>query len=341
MGTVTPFLWVLNHPLIYEAAVASAEFFFLGGVCWAYLALRQRRLPALFLLPAALFWALALGCQFTQVFAVAAALIVTTAWAWRRIDIRQRLWSALRLFGCLWLPALLVLVGLAWYNRERFGSVLEFGYRYQLAVVNLHEHYREIFSPGYVIANLYNYLLNPFQVSRDFPFLHPQFGTVLAGFPLHVPRIYYTEAITGLLYTAPFVMFAIIPAWLEVKGLRRGAMRAWFAEWTDERLHWLVMTLTVAVAVEMAVLLFFYYSAPRYLTAVIPPLLPVAVFGFWQGFHALSTKPRALKYYCLAAIVLACCSILVSSLLAISSSQDRFLEGNPVLMQQIGAFFSH
>lgn len=341
IGFITPFLWIINHPLIYEAAVASAEFFFLAGVSLVYFALGGRQRLAPLLLPAGIFWGLAIGCQFTQVVGVAVVAVLTTLWLWHPSTSQAAGRRFQLLWVYLWVPIILGLLGLAWYNRSRFGSVLEFGYRYQLAVVNLHEHYNEIFSPAYIIPNLYNYLLNPFQLTRDFPFLHPQFGNVLSALPLRLPRIYYTEAITGLLYSAPSVVLAAIPFVGLLRRLREQGPRIWVAETIRDPLSWLLLSLIAAGVVEMGVLLFFYYSAPRYLMAVVPALLPPAVIGFWQGLKALDSNRSAARYYCAAAIVLACCSILVSALLAISSSEDRFLEGNPLLMQQINLFFSH
>jgi hypothetical protein len=139
---------MIGNPLIYEAALAAAEFFFMGGALTAYLAMYRSApgmgLPAL----AGIAWALAIGCQFTQIIAVAVALAITTAWILRAPRDGRR-----KYLGALpnWVHVSM-LVALAWQLRPVQVRV-QFGYRYQLAVVNLHERLR-IFQPIFAIPNL-------------------------------------------------------------------------------------------------------------------------------------------------------------------------------------------
>jgi hypothetical protein len=336
VGLITPFTWVLNHPLIYEAALASAAMFFMGGISCTYLALRQRPAPAPILFLAGLSWALAIGSQFTQILPVATVLVLSTArlglgWSWRRRSLFLRI-------GLLWAPVALTLLGLAWYNRARFGSALEFGYRYQLAVVNLHEHYREIFSPLYGVPNIHNYVLNPFRMHGEFPFLMPQYGSVLADPSFGPSRIYYTEAITGLAFAAPFLAYALVPLIAGAKSLWHSS-RWQSAKPADSSLVWLVWSLLCAAGVQLAALLLFFYSAPRYLMPVMSALSILSVLGFWQAYRALAMHATAQKLNTLAAVLVGLGTIVASSLLAISSSQDRFLEGNPDLLRQINSLF--
>jgi hypothetical protein len=293
------------------------------------------------MLAAGVCWALAIGSQFTQVLPVMLILLICALFLGSGAQAGLAHSKVLVAIGMLCAPVALMLLGLAWYNMARFGSILEFGYRYQLAVVNLHEHYREIFSPLYALPNLYNYLLNPFHLDSTFPFLIPQYGSVLAGVPLEIPHIYYTEAITGLLLTAPLLVYALVPFVAKARELRR-LMAGWRTHGPPgDRLGWLTVTLLGSAIVQIGVLLCFFYSAPRYLLPATPALTLLAVVGFWKSYRGLSRKPAARRWNAVAGVMLGLCTIVAGSLLAVSSSQDRFLEGNPELLRRINALFFH
>ena len=119
--------------------------------------------------------------------------------------------------------------GLGWYNWARFGSIFEFGYRYQLTLLVLPKHYGEIFSLAYFIPNLYNYFLNPFVAGATFPFIKPQAGQTYLGTGITFPKIYYSEDVTGLVYTLPIMILAVIPPLLLLvkKGPNKGTGATW------------------------------------------------------------------------------------------------------------------
>ena len=85
-------------------------------------------------------------------------------------------------------PLVVMILLLLWYNAARFGSLFEFGYRYQLTLLQMPKHYDELFSTAYVLPNLYNYFLNPFTLARDFPPIRPQYGRTDLGPGIAIPR---------------------------------------------------------------------------------------------------------------------------------------------------------
>ena len=107
------------------------------------------------------------------------------------------------------LPLALGMAILGWYNWARFDSVFETGYSYQLAGPYLQKYSHVLFSPLYLLPNLYNYLAMPPQINTIFPFLQP-----VAGYgadqlsTLNLPPIYSSGELTGILFSAPFVLFA-------------------------------------------------------------------------------------------------------------------------------------
>ena len=98
------------------------------------------------------------------------------------------------------LPLLLVAAPLLWYNHWRFGSVLDFGNRYQMTVVDLTQYHPDLGS----LPRLFGYyLFQPLSTKTSFPFLR------ISPAPLNV--WHYTEpGIGGLLVTAPVIPVCLI-----------------------------------------------------------------------------------------------------------------------------------
>ena len=106
---------------------------------------------------------------------------------------------ALSLLVCGLLPVLLVAAPLLWYNRWRFGSLLDFGNRYQMTVLDLTNYH-----PGTegLLQIFGYYLLQPLTTLPVFPYL--QFSPA----PMRV--WHFTEpGLGGLLVTAPVLLLAL------------------------------------------------------------------------------------------------------------------------------------
>jgi hypothetical protein len=333
-GLVTPLTWMLARPEVYEAAISAGQFFLLLGLYMAFNALRRHGLSFARLGLASLCWGLAIGARTSEALPAAFLVLATATWMLSNRErggkAVPRILAPIALLG----PVAVCAIGLAWYNWARFGSIMEFGYRYQLTLLQLPRHYNEIFSLSYVLPNLYNYLLNPYTLSHSFPFIKPQYGISVFATQLAVPRIYFSEAITGLVFTVPFLALAgrllfkpvgpskVLPA-TDLDGSAGPGLRT------------LVFWLFGVFALEAGSVLVFFFATMRYLGDVVPALLLMSVVGFWQAYAAFSARPLSRAVLVVVAVCLSVISILVSTLLAISSYQDRFLTANPALIQQI------
>ncbi len=220
----------------------------------------------------------------------------------------------------LGLPLFIGAFCLGWYNWARFSSILETGFTYQLAGPNLQEHLNELFSPVYIFQNLYNYLLNPFVANRQFPFIHPARGLVEAILSSQVLPIYLAQSITGLLFSAPFAVLAIIPI---TKLLKR-----WFKkdQLNDAReagpaisYNWIVISFFGSFMLTFISLLTFFWSAMRYMEDFMPALMLLSVIGFFYGYRIFFQLPNKRKIYSLIGITLAGISTASGILLAISN----------------------
>jgi len=335
-GLANPFTWMLNSPDIYEAGIACGQFFLITGIYWIFVGLKDPPRPGLAgIFLGAICLALAIGSRFTQVLPAAVITIMTLAWYYRDCRPARPKKELLALLLILIAPQLITIAALGWYNYARFGSFSEFGLRYQLAFVDMHKAFNSIFSPLYILPNLYNYLLNPFIAARQFPYLLPQYGRIFRNFPLPLPRLYFSEAITGMLFVSPVVCFAIYGLIARLTKDRR------HNSGSPSQLQRLELGLALAAAANIAVLLCFFDAAERYSVEMIGPLIPLILIGVWEGYVRLADRPVWRRVYLALTLVLGGISILNSSLLAISSVQDRFFYSNPALMERITNLLLH
>lgn len=295
LGLMTPWTYMLiNEPngRIYEAAIAGAQFFLVSGLLAAVIAL-DKPAPSSFLLAlTGLLFALAVGTRLVILLPVGVMVLM----------IAYRLWKSLRLSPLdltrkllsLSLPLILCFMGLGWYNWARFGSVTETGISYQLA--GLDQNYgNALFSLNYFVQNLYTYLFHPPAVAPEFPFLYPK-----------------EIAVVGLLFIAPFTVFAILSmTTLFRKSAQKDSAGIDF-------LNWIITSLTVTFLSAFGLLLISLWTMIRYLADFMPVLSMLSMLGFWLGYRSLSQTPRSQKMYSTLGIILAGAGIAVNILLSIS-----------------------
>lgn len=341
VGLAPPLTWMLNRPEVYEAAIAAGQVFLFGSVYLLHRGFDSDDHASWKFALASLFWGLAIGSRTNQALPVsflAAATLLRLAD--KRDSFQRDRWRGRALAATL-VPVIVCALALGWYNWARFGSVLEFGYRYQLTLLQLPKHYDEIFSVAYVGPNAYNYFANPFTFAPSFPFIKPQYGLIDFGGLYAFPKIYFSEAVTGLVYTFPFMAMALIA--LAPSGLIRRGARSWATEVPSESrpLFWLRVNLFGVFAVQILSLLLFFFATERYLAEAVPSLALLALIGFWRGYALLADKPHWRNLLCATAIVTALVTVVTSALLAISSYQERFATANPALLSQINRLFTH
>lgn len=317
-GLANPVLWMLSQPKIYEAAIAGAQFFFIGGFVSAVLALDRRPASGWGLALAGALWALAVGTRTVSLFAVMFMIFMIVYWLFKTRD--GSFLGVLRKLVALGVPLFIGALGFGWYNWARFGSFVETGFTYQLAAPYLQKHMNELFLPGYILQNLYNYLLNPFTIKQDFPFFYPIRGRLEELFVGQaLPQFYTAQAITGFLYAVPFVVFAIIPIALLMKQFfRRDRVKEPAQNSNMLPLNWIITSLVGSFALPFTSLLAFFWAAMRYAEDFMPALILLSIIGFWQGYQFLFQSPRKGTIYTSLGVTLAGLSIVSAILLALS-----------------------
>ncbi len=338
LGLAGPATWLLNRPAGYEAAIAGGQFFFITGLYFAVSA-QLHDLPSNGkLLVAGTCWAFAVGSRAAVALPVAAMTLVIVV---RTVRDSRPGSAAVRSVAALVAPLMLGAAALAWYNWARFGSVIEFGLRYQLTMIDLNAAYGGAFSVHYIADNLHNYLLNPVAIGRTFPFATPLLPQRLpAGPALSVPAA-EIEPVSGMLISSPFVVYGLLTI-VALLGKRRadspaGSRAGGLAQEVSP--YWLYLGLLMCAAFSSAFLLLYFYPTMRQLEDVVPILSILAVLGFWEGWRYLSRRPLVLTLYGLTALVLILVSILVSCLLAVTSYENRFQHLNRDLLRELIRFF--
>jgi hypothetical protein len=197
------------------------------------------------------------------------------------------------------LPIILGFIGLGWYNWARFGTLTETGISYQLAGMNQNDA-NILFSPDYLVQNLNTYLFYPPVLTQQFPFLYPK----------EIPII-------GLLFIAPFTMFAILST--ITLFMKRMPIESYSDKANEiDFLKWIITSLTAAFLSAFGFLLISSWTMIRYLADFMPALTMLSILGFWHGYQLLVEQSRNQRFYLILGIFLAIVSISMNLLLSIA-----------------------
>jgi len=335
-GFINPIPWILSQPRIYEAAIVCGQFFFTAGIYFAYVAVSKRSPSKSLLAMSGFCWACAVG---SRAFLLIPILFLVLMVMLRLSATKQKPGEVLAAAAAFSSPLLFGGLLLAWYNWARFGSIFEFGFRYQITLLDLTKYGNDIFSLAYVPINLYVYFLNPPELTKNFPFIKPARADVSTIFHNHLPMLYTTEHIAGPLYAFPFIAFGIISIWAISSGRRLRGLSEGHAKPRPELHRWLLFSLIGSLPFAFSSLLLFFYSAQRYLEDVIPLTFLIATLGFWQGYSLLKKNHFGRVAYASIAVILAFTSIISSFLLSFSADVTRIRSTNPALLTNLILLF--
>jgi hypothetical protein len=313
VGLINPMVYILVEGRIYEASIAAAQFFLMGGFYFLFSAYHQPNTSKLFL--AGLFFALAIGSRTTVLFAVASTSLVFLFWV--ITSHKEKIISYLIAFA---LPLIITGVAYASYNYARFESFTEFGYKYQLTSYNLYEKLDETFSPHYIVPNTYKTIFNPLEQRIAFPYFFPTRFVGPAW--LETERGFYllkAESITGLLISGPFLLFAFLA------GIQK-----------DKKIFWVNLSLIGSAFFLFITLLAFFFLAMRYLLDFIPTLTLLAIIGFWNAYSLVQNK---FAFFITSSILLTF-TIGISLIISISGNLETFKVLNLDFIRDATGFFN-
>ena len=330
VGLVSPLLWSLNDPEIYEASILFGQFLLLGGFYFAFISFDHPESSKWKLTLAGICWAAAIAARITLILPIA-FWVALFAFFTMKVD-KGHLWESLLV---MILPLLISLSVMGWYNWVRFDSPLEFGLHYQLTSSDLRK--TQLFSLTYLPSNLYGYIFYGFDLQNTFPFLVADNPMHPIIFPNLTPSVLF-EQTTGILWTSPFLLFALIPliSWIKETFQEKSIEQ-------NDLLRWVSLSLIGSITLLFSTILLYFYQTMRFLADVTPQLAVLSGIGFWQGlryFRMRQNKFRLVYQY--GSILLVVASCIVSFLLAILSYRyaNRFDKFNPALLTAFVHFFS-
>ena len=308
-GLVNPMPYVLVEGRIYEAAIVAAQFFLVGGFYFLLPAFDRPSYPRLVL--AGAFFVFSIGSRTTILPAIGLLSILILIWAFQTQ--RQHMIPILLAFA---LPIAIGGAAYAAYNYARFGSVTEFGYRYQLTSYNLYQKMDETFAIEYIPPNLYKTLLNPLERRDAFPYIFPTRWAGPDWLTNYKPKMYltFTENITGLFIGSPFVLLALLAF---VKPRRD--------------LRWIVASITFVFLAIFVTLQAFFFVAMRYMLDAVPTLTLLIIIGFWHGFDLFKNN----KIFITVSTFLLIYTLSLSLLISLSGNLETFRIQNPDLIQRM------
>jgi hypothetical protein len=318
----SPLLWMLNRPLIYEAAITSGQMFLLAGLFIILPVFASTDRHPLRYACAALCWVLALGSRLSLAFAVLALVGAVVILQVRSPQPRGRVLGKLIWFG---LPLLAGAFLLGAFNEIRFGGPFETGFRFQMGALDYTQSQADIFSFRYAFCNLYNYFLRPFVVQSVFPFLQPAGWNPLEyPFFLARPAIYYVEPVTGILLASPF-LFGFLGLWFSrycQRSIPSGTTIKEIAEitqWkTPPSLQFLWVTLLLSLLLAFLPLLVYWYCTERFLMDFAPIALILSAMGVWIVAEKIKSLGRWRRFVYGFFFVSMAWTILVNFLLSVT-----------------------
>lgn len=337
-----PLIWLLTRPSFYEASIAGGQFFLMAGFYWLYTAFRTEEPNKFLLFLSALAFASAGGTRINLLPAVVFLAIFT---AWRiYISGKRVFFRSIPALLAVALPLMITAAGLAWYNHDRFGSIFEFGHKYQLTGPALTADYRNTGSIRYILPNAYTYLFRPPVVENEFPFLRiPWIKEDMWPFFIRLPEhYYYTEPVAGLLLIIPPVGWAALlllsALWSVLNGDTTTVPHA--ERKNSNTSSWIMFPMLGYVLIQLLILLVFINSAMRYLVDISSVLIVLsAIFAayYTQMFASNVLKARLNTYVWIFASIL---TFIFGFLSGFTGDRNNFLNKNPQLFYQLFEWFN-
>jgi hypothetical protein len=346
-GMVYPLLWVLNTARIYEAAILTGAAFLMAGLYLTWDTLDGFSPKTMNLILASLFWGLAIG---TRLVLVGAIIILGLAVIFRLYQ-NYRETGNNKQFGLdaakLLIPFVSIIALLGWYNYIRFDSPFETGIKYALVGdfdIDMSKP-GAIFNQHFIPNNLFNYLLNPFEINPVFPFIKsPLANNSLYKSLLHTEAGYSRANISGILLTIPATVFTLLFIWFAIGKI--GAIKQADTFYRNlgvdkaSNLVFSVSIVAIAASIVFIFLLNYFVISTRFYMDFLPMVNIVTIAGLWLGYSYFQKQTVLSKtIYSVVVILLMIYSIIIGFLLAITADLDRFQNFNPELFEKLKHIF--
>jgi len=292
------------------------------------------------LIAAGLAWGFAFACRDSAILPATMFVVITALAiappapgprAWRQ-PVRPALWLAT--------PIAAVVAAHLAYNKLRFDAWLDFGLAKQLSTMKFRT------APGYLLPNLYSYLLRPLHPSCRFPFLSAPSSLEARAFPAGytLPRGYTApEPVAGLINATPWVLLAAVAAGLVAITIWRARRAPAPLLGADRRARaslWCGVALLILGTVTGLPEITEFFASMRFLGDVAGGLV---LAGAWAAFwlHARAgDRPWPGRIVTAVVVGLGGASIAIGLLLGVQGYDQMFERHNPELFARLVRMFS-
>ncbi len=254
LGFATGVPLLLSQADVYEVAISCGHMLTMLALGAVWCALHEPERRGRWLAAASVAYGLAVGARPSLLFG-GIVLLAPVVQAWRE---RRQMWVVLM---AAIVPITLIGLGLMAYNKLRFDSPLDFGWRYELTWER--QITRQLFSWRYLWFNFCLYFLEPARWSARFPFVHE------AAAPPTPVGYGQVRNCFGVLTNVPLVWLALAAplAWRNRSSQSGSVLRLFVA------------ATAVLFGVCALTLGLFCASNPRYEVDFLPALVLLAVIG--------------------------------------------------------------
>ena len=338
-----PLIWMLTRPKFYEVSISGGQFFLMAGFFAMFRAFRSHEPHKGYIAFSAIAFGLA-GA--TRINLLPSVVFLAVVIFWRIYVVNQKkIGKSIPAFAAAFLPLALIACSLFWYNYNRFGSIFEFGHRYQLTGPSLTADYKDISSVKYIIPNLYTYVFRSPALSSNFPFVTvPWIKSEMWPSFIHLPEhYYYTEPVAGILIIVPIIglttlllmrlFWMFINDELSLRGNKEGTGNNLF--------FWFGFSMLGYVVIQMLILLIFINSAMRYLLDISPALIVLSTMFVGYYVQSVEKNPYLIKMVSYAWILASLITVISGFLIGFTGDKNIFLNQNPQLYYQLYEWFGH
>jgi hypothetical protein len=185
------------------------------------------------------------------------------------------------------------------------------GLQYTLTDIN-YPIAKDIFSAKHIGANFYNYFVHPLRLSPHFPYL------------IRIEYRISNERLGGLLYVAPFILFALLPVLFGVRRVLTG--NRWSSSSTG-RINpefWLLVTLAGSAIIGAITILSFWTVQLRYTDDFMPSLVLFASANVGMAYNRLADDARGRRLFSIITILFASITVVAGTLVALKADSMFF-----------------
>lgn len=337
-----PVIWLLTRPSFYEVSISGGQFFMMAGFYFLFLGFKDSKLNLGLITASTLTFGLAGATRINLL----PSICLLAAFILRRIYTlnHKKFRASLPAFVSAILPLALIAVSLSWYNYHRFGSIFEFGHRYQLTGPALTANYSDISSPRYIIPNAYSYIFRPPSLTEEFPFFTlPNIKKDMWPFFIILPQHYnYTEPTAGFLIIIPIIGFASLLfirfCWLAING--DISLKQVHDHSENKLFSWFGLSLLGYILIQLLVLLIFLYGSVRYTVDISPVLIIFSTMLIAHYVKTVDTNPYLIKIIAMLWVLFSCLTVIMGFFIGITGDRNNFLNQNPALFYTMMEWFN-